>query len=265
MKTHVQSITYSLLTALLLTAGQAQAALDSASTSRLQTLETQPELAGALIYRGTTYALAEPDGQPLFRYERRLLTVPTGLTAAHLTRNPEGQLLIAETAQASDDYQLQRFTTQNRQSGFSGAVEVSGDGRTLHYLLNDNGDVSRAEESLDAPAVTGPTLHGFILSHWSQLQDGQEVPIRFVVLKEKQTYGFSVRLEQHSASETSFTITPSNLLIRWFIAPLQVVFDNERKTVLRYTGRVPPLHEVDGSLQDLDARVEYESVAARYR
>jgi hypothetical protein len=28
---------------------------------------------------------------------------------------------------------------------------------------------------------------------------------------------------------------------------------------------VPPLHEVDGSLQDLDARVEYESVAARYR
>ena len=122
MKTHVQSITYSLLTALLLTAGQAQAALDSASTSRLQALEAQPELAGELIYHGTTYALAEPDGQPLFRYERRLLTGPTGLTAAHLTRNPDGQLLIAETAQASDDYQLQRFTTQNRQSGFSGAV-----------------------------------------------------------------------------------------------------------------------------------------------
>ena len=113
--------------------------------------------------------------------------------------------------------------------------------------------------------VAGPTLHGFILSHWAQLQDGQEVPIRFIVLKEKQTYGFTVRLEQHSASETRFTITPSNLLIRWFIAPLQVVFDNERKTVLRYAGRVPPLHEVDGSLQDLDARVEYESVAARYR
>lgn len=265
MKSNVQCITYSLLTLLLLAAGPARAALDSASISRLQALEAQPELAGTLIYRGTTYALAEPDGQPLFRYERRVVIGPTGLTAAHLTRHPEGQLLIAETAQASDDYQLQRFTAQDRQSGFSGAVEVSRDGRTLHYLLNDNGAISRAEESIDAPPVTGPTLHGFILQHWAQLQDGQELAIRFIVLKEKQTYGFTVRLEQHSASESSFTITPSNRLIRWFMAPLRVVFDTPRKTVLRYAGRVPPMHEIDGSLHDLDAHVAYEPVATHYR
>ena len=93
MKSNVQCITYSLLTLLLLAAGPARAALDSASISRLQALEAQPELAGTLIYRGTTYALAEPDGQPLFRYERRVVIGPTGLTAAHLTREHRAALV----------------------------------------------------------------------------------------------------------------------------------------------------------------------------
>lgn len=265
MNSILQRAAYSALVLSLSYAGAVSAALDSDSNSWLDALDAQPELAGELIYRGTTYALAEPDGQSLFAYERRVLSTPTSMTATHLTRDPSGELLIAEAAQLSADYQLQRFTTDNRQSGFSGEVAVSADGRQLRYSLNDQGELSRAEEPISAPAVTGPSMHGFILAHLDELQAGHELPIRFVVLREKQTYGFVIRHEQTRKGQSTFSITPSNWLVRWFIAPLKVVFDSQRKTVLNYEGRVPPQQNVDGKLRDLDARVEYVSVAATYR
>jgi len=67
-------------------------------------------MAGELIYRGATFAQTSPGPEPLFRYERRLASTPTGLQATHLTRDPAQKLVIAESAQFNAAYQLQRFT-----------------------------------------------------------------------------------------------------------------------------------------------------------
>lgn len=254
-----------LIALLLLLGSAAHAAPNRPDEHQLQSLQAQPELAGELIYRGTTHAQTEPAGEPLFRYERRVLMQPDGLTATHLTRTPQGRLVIAESARATRDYRLQRFTAQNRQAGFSGEIEVSADGRQLDYRLDDQGEIRKARESIDAPAVAGPTLHGFILSHWAELQAGQTLPIRFVVLREMQTYGFTVSLKERSAGQSHFLITPSHWLIRWFIDPLQVIFDDRQRTLLSYRGRVPPQQEINGQLHDLDAQVRYESVSLTYR
>lgn len=265
MSLQMSRFTGSLLLLSLLSSPAAQAALDSRSEQQLQALQAQPERAGELIYRGTTYAQAQPHAAPLFRYERRVDAQADGLTASHLTRTPQGRLLIVEAAQATADYRLQRFTVLNRQAGFSGEVEVSADGRQLVYRLNDNGELSQAEETIEAPAVVGPSLHGFILAHWADLLAGERLPIRFVVLREKQTYGFNVRLKARADGQARFDITPSSLLIRWFIAPLEVVFDERQRRVLSYQGRVPPQQEIDGALHDLDAWVTYESIRSSYR
>jgi hypothetical protein len=201
----------------------------------------------------------------LFRYERRLATTSTGLQAAHLTRDPAQKLVIAETAQFNQAYQLKRFTVQNQQLGYSGVVEVSGDGQRLKYTLNDNGVVSTAEEKIDQPAVSGPTLFGFILAHEAELAKGKTIPVRFVVLKEKQTYGLDIRLASVPSGQVIYSITPSSMIIRLLIAPMRVVLDANNKTVVRYEGRVPPMQTVGGKLIDLDARVDYITVAPTYR
>lgn len=248
-----------------LAASPLYAALDSTSQSLLHTLDQTPDTAGELIYRGGTYPQKGAAAQPLFNYERRVSGRAGGLTATHLTRNPVGQLIVIESAQVTDGYQLQRFTAVNQQSDFSGSVEVSADGRQLHYALLEQGQASSAVEEVDVPVVTGPSMHGFILQHWDQLKAGASLPVRFVVLQEKQTYGFDIRFEQSADGQTSFSLTPSNWLIRLAIEPLHVVFDSQAKTVVRYEGRVPPMQEVDGELQDLDARVEYTAMTPSYR
>ncbi|QDL56494.1 hypothetical protein [Rhodoferax aquaticus] len=221
--------------------------------------------AGALVYRGDTFAQRTPAGDPLYRYERRVLAVSNGLSASHITRDPAGRVIIVESAQVSPSYALRSFVATNQQAGFSGRVQISSDGRRVNYELNDNGKLSQASEEVTDPVVSGPSMFGFILKHWEPLVAGAKVPVRMLVLRDKTTYGFDVKLEKQDSGQTAFTITPSSFLIRMAIAPLRVVFDTSSKTAVRYEGRVPPMQNVSGKLKDLDARVEYTTLAPTYR
>lgn len=254
-----------LMLLLWLAAGPARAELDAPSAARLDALSATPALAGSLIYRGLTFAQDAPGAEPLFHYERRVLATPNALEATHLTRDPAQALVIAEAAQFDAAYALQRLTVQNRQQGYSGLVQVSGDGRRLHYRLNDNGVVSAAEEAIDQPAVSGPTLFGFILAQAAALDAGKTVPVRIIVLKDKRSYGFDIRREPAAHGQAVYAITARDWWLRPFIATMRLAVDLETRTVVRYEGRVPPMHNTAGKLADLDARVDYTALAAPYR
>ena len=237
----------------------------AAAASHAQVGQASPDSAGALVYRGATFTQRTPAGDPLYRYERRVLTAPAGLVASHITSDPAGRVIIVESATLSPQYEIRRFETNNQQMGFAGSVQVSNDGRHLEYELNDNGKVSKASEDVSDPVVSGPSMFGFILKNWEPLKAGTSLPVRMLVLKEKTTYGFDIKYEKQANGQASFTITPSSFLIRMAIAPLRVVFDANTKSPVRYEGRVPPMENVAGKLKDLDARVEYTSLAPAYR
>ena len=249
----------------LLTAATAFAQGEQAAFAKLEALQASPESAGALVYRGDTFTQRIPAGPALYRYERRVLTAPTGLTASHITSDPAGRVIIVESALVSPHYETQRFEATNQQSGFSGSVQISNGGRHLEYELNDNGKRSTASEDVSDPVVCGPSLFGFILKNWDPLVAGASLPVRMLVLKDKTTYGFDLKFEKLVNGQASFTITPSSFLIRMAIAPLRVVFVASTRTPVRYEGRVPPMENVSGKLKDLDARVEYTPTSPAYR
>jgi hypothetical protein len=80
-----------------------------------------------------------------------------------------------------------------------------------------------------------------------------------------QTYGFEIRRVAAVGGRTTFSVTPSDWLVRVAVKPLTVTFDSATRHVVRYEGRVPPMHRVDGGLKPLDARVDYTMAAAAYR
>jgi hypothetical protein len=82
-----------------------------------------------LIYRGTVFAQRAPGAAPLLTYERRVGTTANGLSSAHVTLDPNGEVIIAEQAQFTPGYALQRFDATNAQSGYSGSVVLSDGGR----------------------------------------------------------------------------------------------------------------------------------------
>lgn len=244
-------------------AGPAQA--EQPAFARLEALQASPDSAGALVYRGETFAQRGPAAPPLYRYERRVLATPDGLSASHVTSDPAGRVIIVESALVSPHYETQRFEAVNLQSGFAGSVQVSQGGRHLEYELHHNGKRSTASQEVADPVVCGPSMFGFILKNWEPLVAGASMPVRIVVLQEKTTYGFDLKFDKVAHGQASFTLTPSSLVVRMALAPLRVVFDAATRKPVRYEGRVPPMENVAGKLKDLDARVEYTTTAGTYR
>lgn len=250
-------------------AGASVPALDAAGQARLANHRQAPAAAGDLIYRGAVFEQGGAAASPLFTYERRVGRSAEGLTmAAHVTRTAVGEVVIAEEAHFAPGYSLRRFEAANAQLGYSGSVVVSEDGRHLEYRLVQNGRVTTATEDVHAPVVSGPSLHGFILQRWDELVPGRSLPVRFIVMAEKQTYGFvirRVRPQDGNPAHSSFSIAPSSWFVRLALKPLTVTFDNATRNVVRYEGRVPPMRELEGRLKPLDARVDYTTMHTGYR
>jgi hypothetical protein len=252
-----------LITCLLAASSHAQ--LNQTAVAKLEATQTSPDSAGTLIYRGSTFNQRATSGDPLFRYERRVLSIPSGMIASNITSDLTGRVIIMELNELSSQYEIHRFEATNMQAGFSGIVKLSNGGRHLEYELNDNGKITKATEVVSDPVVSGPSIFGFILKNWEPLVAGTSLPIRMLVLKDKTTYGFDLKFEKQLNGQVFFTISPSSLLIRMAISPLRVVFDASSKMPVRYEGRVPPMERVSDKFKDLDARVEYSLVTNVYR
>ena len=217
------------------------------------------------MYRGGVFRPGEVGAASVFNYERRVASTANGLAVSHITFDIHGEVIIEEAAQVSPAYTLRRFDMANRQTGASGSVVVSGDDHHLTYTLRQGDALHTADETIDAPAVTGPSLHGFVLRQWDTLAAGKTVPVRLVVLAKLRSYGFDIRQAGRDTQHTRFSITPSNWLVRSVVAPLVVTFDTTTRHVVRYEGRVPPMLQYGDKLQEFDARVEYSHHAPVYR
>lgn len=254
-----------LIFTLVATSEHCSAQLDATSNSKLQLLQQSAQSAGELIYRGDVFRLNTPNAQPLYRYERRVMDSGASTSSTHLTRDPQGEVIIMESAQVTPAYTMQRFDVINKQLGYSGSVVLSGDGRQLEYQLNDNEKISTQFETVDVPVVSGPSLFGFILQNWIPLTGGRNLPVRMLVMRAKTSYGFDIKVAEQTDQKTTFSIVPSNFFVRLAVAPMQVTFDTAKKQITHYEGRVPPVEWVAGRFKDLDASVNYQNMALTYR
>lgn len=258
-----QSITVTVVTTFMLGTLPAYGQLNPAAHAEIEQLQKSPDSAGFLIYRGDTFAQRSSSGMPLYRYERRVSSSPNTISATHLTSDLAGKLIIVESATSSPIYELQHLHVADEQSGYSGSVAVSNNGRHLEFQLDDNGKVSSATEDVFDDVVSGTSLFGFILNKWDVLKSGSVIPVRMIVMRDKTTYGFDLRFEKQMDQQVSFSVIPSSFLIRQIVAPLRVVFDATTKNPIRYEGRVPPMEVVSGKLKSLDARVTYKSLSPK--
>lgn len=223
-------------------------------------LAEMSQTSGHLVYIGQV----SPEDQvnARFRYERRVKTEPGALQrSTHITFASQGdEAILAQSAVSSSTYELLEYEEIHAQTGVVSSVRVLSGGE-LRFVVHRNGKAEESTENISEPAVVGPTLFGFVLAHWDGLLAGEELPVRFVVAGEAQTYGFRLRLSNSTPETTAIEMRASSFLVRMAIAPMFIVFDTTTRAPLRYAGRVPPL--LEGS--EFNARVEYELSDEAYR
>lgn len=236
--------------------------LAASQLQRLLELEQSPAVAGDQVYEGRVYAL---DGRPnpLFSYQRRVKGVGSSVTSTHITHDPTGAVVVMQSAAHTPAYELQRADMIHRQAGASASVVVMGEDAV--YTLHDGTHATTAKERLEAPLVAGPTMFGYILTHWAELTRGERLPIRFAVLERGESIGFALEQVEAPDGRTIIRMTPTSLLVRLAVAPTYFQFDTTSRRILEYTGRVPPLERVDNRLETLNARVAYAFVAPAFR
>jgi len=224
----------------LIAAGCAQAPLDPPSIPQ----------GGTHIYTGDVRG---PDGDPLFRYTRQSVTSEAGWTSVHRSREVETDtLVVAQAARHDASYALQRYDEDHRQLGIRSTVSAANPGR-LEFVTQRRNRVRRRSEQIDAPAVTGPTLFGFVTTRWDALAAGEAVKIRFIVAERRRSYAFTLRMASTDTEHTVVEMRPKSLLLRRALPLMRMTFDTRSRTILRYEGRIPPRHDE----RPVDAHVDY--------
>ena len=236
--------------------------LTSEALDSLTRLQQAPAAAGQAIYEGSVFAL---DGRttPLFRYERRVQPVAGGLKSTHITFDPAGKVVVTQSATHSDAYELTRAEMVHGQTGVSGSVQANGD--QLTFTLVEGGTSSVATERATAPVVSGPTMFGYIVTHWDELMRGEALPIRFAIIERQETIGFTLDRIPAAPGRTAIRMRASNWLMRLAVPSTAFEFDTATRKIIEYIGRVPPMEVINGGLKTLDARVSYEFKAPAFR
>ena len=204
---------------------------------------------GTAIYDGAVHTA---DGRRAFEYTRSSRQDGDQRVSVHRSRDAEsGREVTLQSATHTEAYALARAVEHHHQLGIRSEVVVDGDRIAMTTVRN--GRIRTTRRSLSAPAVVGPTLFGFVLDHWDELERGNSVRIRFVVPERRRTYAFDLRLTEQNDETTTISMRARSALVRGAVPTMHMVFATASREVLRYEGRIPP--RLNG--KPVDAQVEY--------
>ncbi len=224
-----------------------------------------PDLAseGETIYFGSVFPLETPQEAPTYIYERRVGARDGRRVSTHITREPSGHVVLADSASHAEDYSLNEYTLLRNQLGQTGTVRVEGD--QISFRLVDESGARTATETQSDPVVVGPTLVGHIVEHLDALRAGEILHVRFAVLDRLETIGFDLQAVAAEPGQTRVRMTASSLMFSLFIDPVYFSFETATSKLTHLEGRVPSKVRDGDAWTDFDARVEYRFVAAAYR
>ncbi|PRQ09342.1 hypothetical protein [Enhygromyxa salina] len=188
-----------------------------------------------------------------YRYERWVSGSGDDRTSTHVTLGLDGTPVLLHRARHDSGYRLRRFESVHTQTGIRSTIEVRDDGR-VDFTVHRGAKVRRHHEGPGDPIVVGPTLFGFIRSHWATLARGDTIPVRFGTTG--RTYGFELHLAERRVDRAVVTMVASGVFVRLGIDPIRIELDLESDQVVRYHGRVPVL--LDGDAFDADIEYAYE-------
>ncbi len=237
--------------------------LDPASRAALAALEHDPARAGAQVYEGAVSPLDPRDTTVVYRYDRRVHAHGVVRISSHITHARSGAVVVLQRARHDDHYRLQSAEMIQAQAGTTSAVTVTGD--RARFTLERAGRTTVALETIRDPLVAGPTIFGYILTHWQDLAAGRVLPVRFAVLERSQSIGFTLARAPAAPGRTVVRMTPSNPILRLFVATTSFEFETDSRRILGYAGRVPTLERVGGGWRAMDARVRYAFTTPSFR
>ena len=230
----------------------------------------EPKLLTASIYD-------KPEGRVMFTFRRTATQTGDVVRVIREFRNPDGSLAAQERVLYERGH-LVRFELDELQIGASGYAVIEGteNQQRIDFRYSPasgrNARQKHDVETILEEPLTADSLGPFIVVHWDELNRGDVVRFRYLVVPRLETIAFKLTCEDRiagrdSVKPTSFKgknvvrlkMSPASWIIAQALDPLIFTVESDAPhRVLQYFGRTTPKLGSGQSWRDLDALTVFD-------
>ena len=119
--------------------------------------------------------------------------------------------------------------------------------------------MQQAPVAVEQPLVVDAGFDHFIRDHWEALMAGEQLQFNFAVPSRQQLVSLFVvrnRCEYAGEGEVCFKATLNNIILRWFVTPIKVVYNQQTRLLQRYVG-LANIADESGTNHKVDIRYQY--------
>jgi len=226
-----------------------------------------PDYLAPKLLTGSIYE--KQGGRLLFTFRRTATQTGDVVLVLRGFQNPDGSLAAQERVRYERS-RLVSFELDERLTGAGGnaRVELLPNHRQrvqFQYTTRSSGADQRRQksETVRDELLISDMLPGFMVKHWDELNRGEAIKFRYVVVPRLETIGFKLRrnttAELHGKKVVTIKMEPTSALIAQFLDPLVFTVEAEAPhRILRYWGRTTPRMRSGGSWKDLDALTVFD-------
>lgn len=227
----------------------------------------EPKLLNASVY-------ARDHKKLLFNFKRVSSRSGSTLTVQRDFTYPDGRLAAREILVYQGEA-LVSYDLDEAQLGAKGSATIrraSQDSAVgsieFEYSKGGSGRPKAGTEPLKGNVLTADTVGPFLAAHWEELQRGEKLKCRYVVVPRAETVGFTFVKEPRPAKNAPDTaivkMEATSPFVSTQVDPLFFTIEQAPPhRVLQYVGRTTPKVQVKGKWQDLDAVTVFDWQSAR--
>ncbi len=208
---------------------------------------------------GEIYPIGSDRQNLLFHFRRTAERTGNDINVTRTYTYPNGRTAAVEKV-TYRDRGLISYELFEKQIGAHGKAVIQGNAETgtgkisLEYVKD--GETHTGEEELVGRTVVNDNIVPYLLAHFDQLMQGEEVPLQYIVVPRTRTVGFNLVKSGDATWQgrpaVIIKMIPSNFFIRLVVDPIYFTVDNDSRQVVKYEGRTTPKIKEDGEWKDLD-------------
>jgi hypothetical protein len=199
-------------------------------------------------------------GRVLFTFRRTAAQTGDVVRVLREFRNPNGSLAAQERVLYEGGH-LMRFELDELQIGASGqaVIQSAQDQQQIEFRYTPgSGKTKRRLEAIGEQPLISDMLPGFLLAHWDELERGDVVRFRYIVVPRLETIAFKLRRESTAEFQGKKVVRIRMEPASWIIAQVldSLLFTVELEPphrILQYWGRTTPKIRNGQTWRDLDA------------
>ena len=208
----------------------------------------------AQIFVGTAYDL---DGRILYREEHEVFGQRDKLISRYLQDKSELPRCTI-TSDFSNPY-LPNTAFKDSTTGKEFVLKTEKDGLNIAFKPSHEAKTQEKILSFQSGTVAGQGLHFWIVDNFDKLAEGQRLTFDYVIASKAKKLGMKATAEQAGEGAIKITMVPESMLVRWFLDPIELVYDDKGR-IQEYMGPSNVWLDDDGN--PVNVRIKYSYLAA---